>query len=59
VTFTWDARKALANLKKHGVDFKEAATIFYDPCPPRFLTTAIPKQSSVFLLSEDRYAGSF
>ena len=31
VTFTWDARKALANLKKHGVDFKEAATVFYDP----------------------------
>jgi uncharacterized DUF497 family protein len=29
VTFTWDAWKGLANLKKHGVDFKEAASAFY------------------------------
>jgi uncharacterized DUF497 family protein len=36
VTFTWDARKALANLKKHGVDFKEAATVFYDPLSTTF-----------------------
>ena len=28
--FTWDPRKAAANLKKHGVDFREAATIFDD-----------------------------
>jgi uncharacterized protein len=30
VTFTWDARKAAANLEKHGVDFREAATVFDD-----------------------------
>jgi uncharacterized DUF497 family protein len=29
--FSWDARKALSNLKKHGVSFEEAATIFSDP----------------------------
>jgi hypothetical protein len=29
--FSWDARKALSNPKKHGVSFKEAATIFSDP----------------------------
>lgn len=29
--FSWDARKALGNLKKHGVSFAEAATIFADP----------------------------
>ena len=29
--FAWDARKAAANLKKHGVDFREAATVFDDP----------------------------
>ena len=29
--FTWDARKAAANLKKHGVSFDEAATAFDDP----------------------------
>jgi uncharacterized protein len=29
--FSWDARKALSNLKKHGVSFEEAATVFSDP----------------------------
>lgn len=28
--FEWDARKAAANLRKHGVSFTEAATVFYD-----------------------------
>ena len=28
--FVWDARKAAANLKKHGVSFDEAATAFED-----------------------------
>jgi uncharacterized protein len=29
--FSWDAHKALNHLKKHGVSFEEAATIFVDP----------------------------
>jgi uncharacterized protein len=29
--FNWDARKATRNIKKHGVSFEEAATIFADP----------------------------
>ena len=29
--FSWDARKALSNLKKHGVSFEEAAIVFADP----------------------------
>jgi uncharacterized DUF497 family protein len=29
--FSWDARKALSNLKKHNVSFAEAATVFADP----------------------------
>ena len=29
--FEWDKRKAAANLKKHGVSFEEAATVFGDP----------------------------
>lgn len=31
VDFTWDSAKAAANLKKHGVAFAEAATVFGDP----------------------------
>ena len=28
---TWDAPKAAANRRKHGVSFEEAATVFADP----------------------------
>jgi len=28
--FEWDTEKALSNVKKHGVSFKEAATVFGD-----------------------------
>ena len=31
VTFQWDPAKARANLRKHRVDFADAATIFEDP----------------------------
>jgi len=29
--FIWDSRKARQNLKKHGVPFEEASTVFADP----------------------------
>jgi uncharacterized DUF497 family protein len=28
--FEWDVKKALSNIRKHGVSFEEAATIFQD-----------------------------
>jgi hypothetical protein len=31
VTFEWDARKAAANFKKHGVTFEEGSSVFFDP----------------------------
>ncbi len=31
MNFTWDAQKATANIKKHGVSFELAARIFADP----------------------------
>jgi uncharacterized protein len=31
VIFAWDSEKAEANIRKHGVDFREAATVFDDP----------------------------
>jgi uncharacterized DUF497 family protein len=30
VGFEWDERKARANLRKHGIDFADAATVFQD-----------------------------
>ena len=29
--FEWDEDKAAANLRKHGVPFEEAASVFFDP----------------------------
>ena len=29
--FQWDSRKAATNLRKHGVSFDEASTVFDDP----------------------------
>ena len=29
--YEWDPKKAKANLRKHGVSFEEAATVFLDP----------------------------
>ena len=29
--FSWNERKALQNLRRHGVRFEEAATVFVDP----------------------------
>jgi len=35
--FEWDEIKAASNLRKHGVSFEMAATVFYDPRMRRFL----------------------
>lgn len=47
LTFEWDDKKAQQNLKKHGVSFEEAATVFADPFA---LTIADPLHSE----GEDR-----
>ena len=30
ISFLWDSKKNATNIKKHGVSFSEAQTIFYD-----------------------------
>jgi uncharacterized DUF497 family protein len=42
VEFEWDPEKGAANVKKHGVEFAEAMTIFGDPLE---LTIADPDHS--------------
>ena len=46
--FEWDPRKATANLKKHGVSFHEASSIFRDPLS---ITISDPDHSD----SEERF----
>jgi len=31
VPFEWSTQKAATNLRKHGVSFEEAASVFFDP----------------------------
>ena len=31
VIFEWDSRKASSNARRHGVEFREAASVFLDP----------------------------
>lgn len=37
VVFDWDDRKEAANIRKHGVGFWEAQTVFHDPLAKQFL----------------------
>jgi uncharacterized DUF497 family protein len=36
LTFEWDKRKESANIRKHGVSFHEASTVFLDPLSMTF-----------------------
>ena len=46
--FVWDRDKAASNIRKHGVDFHEAATAFADPLS---ITIADPEHS----IDEERW----
>jgi uncharacterized DUF497 family protein len=37
VVYEWEAKKAKANLRKHGASFEDASTIFLDPLALTFL----------------------
>jgi len=47
--FDWDPNKARANLKKHGIGFEQASTLFIDP---RMISVFDPEHSE----HEDRWA---
>jgi len=47
--FEWDPRKALTNLRKHGIAFQEAATIFGDPMAVTFSDPDHSKAEQRFL----------
>ncbi|MBI1895622.1 MAG: BrnT family toxin [Acidobacteria bacterium] len=50
MTFTWDPKKAEENLKKHGVDFREAATVFDDWLSTTFLDSEHSTGKQRFLI---------
>lgn len=46
----WDPAKAASNLKKHGVSFEEAQTIFYDELAVQFFDPEHSSEEARFLL---------
>lgn len=61
--FEWDPAKAQRNVKKHGVSFDEAITVFYDPlaatfddphhstAEPRFITVGYSSRERLFIVA--------
>lgn len=50
IKFEWDHAKANANLKKHGVSFEEAQTVFYDEFAVQFFDDKHSGDEERFLL---------
>ena len=49
IAFEWNQAKATANLKKHGISFEEAKSVFYDECAIQFYDESHSE------LEEDRF----
>ena len=50
IRFEWDAAKARANARKHGVSFEEAQTVFYDEFAIQFFDEDHSSGEERFLL---------
>ena len=48
--FEWDKKKDKANLKKHGISFDEARTVFYDESALQFFDPDHSENEDRFLL---------
>ncbi len=50
INFEWDPAKAASNLRKHGVSFEEARTVFYDEFAVQFFDDTHSDDEARFLL---------
>jgi hypothetical protein len=50
IKFEWDSAKATTNLKKHGVSFEEAQSVFYDEFAVQFFDEEHSTSEERFLL---------
>lgn len=50
IKFEWNSAKAAANVKKHGVSFEEAQTVFYDEFAVQFFDEENSDDEARFLL---------
>ena len=52
ITFDWDADKEITNIKKHGISFDEAVTVFADEAAILFDDPEHSEEEDRFLLLE-------
>ena len=50
IKFDWDPAKASSNIKKHGVSFDEAQTVFYDEFAVQFFDEESSESEDRFLM---------
>lgn len=50
IEFKWDAAKAESNLRKHGVSFDEAQSVFYDEFARQFVDDAHSGDEDRFIM---------
>jgi uncharacterized protein len=50
IEFEWDETKSKANLRKHGISFEEAKTVFYDEFAVQFFDEEHSSDGERFLL---------
>jgi uncharacterized protein len=50
ISFEWDHKKAVANLKKHGISFEEARSVFYDELAVQFFDEDSSDEEDRFIL---------
>jgi uncharacterized protein len=50
IKFDWNTTKAVSNLKKHGVSFEEAQTVFYDEFAVQFFDESHSSKEERFLM---------
>ena len=50
INFDWDDKKSKLNLKKHGVSFQEAQSVFYDEYAIQFFDEENSQQEDRFLM---------
>lgn len=48
--FEWDNKKSKSNIKKHGIDFEEAQTVFYDEYAIQFYDPDHSEDEDRFIL---------
>lgn len=50
ITFEWDDTKAASNLRKHGISFEEAQSVFYDDFAVQFFDNKHSEHEDRFLM---------